>query len=91
LGQRQLNLCLHDWPGAKAPPAITGKIVYLRFHGPDKAYAGKYTTEQLRPWIERIREWRAQVERLFVYFNNDQEAFAVQNALELKAGLQEAS
>jgi uncharacterized protein YecE (DUF72 family) len=91
LGQRQLNLCLHDWPGAKAPPAITGKIVYLRFHGPDKAYAGKYTTEQLRPWIERIREWRAQVERVFVYFNNDQEAFAVQNALELKAGLQEAS
>lgn len=91
LSQRKLNLCVHDWPGAKAPPAITGRIVYLRFHGPDKAYAGKYTAEQLRPWIERIREWRAQVERVFVYFNNDQEAFAVQNALELKAGLQEAS
>ena len=90
LSESNLNLCVHDWPSAKAPPVITGKIVYLRLHGPDKPYAGKYTSVQLRPWVERIREWRARVERVFVYFNNDQEAFAVQNALDLKAALENA-
>ena len=87
LSERRLSLCIHDWPEAKTPPVITGRVAYLRFHGPDKAYAGKYSAAQLRPWIERIRAWREKVERVFVYFNNDQEAFAVQNARQLKEAL----
>jgi uncharacterized protein YecE (DUF72 family) len=88
LSERNLSLCLHDWPAAKTPPVITGKVAYIRLHGPEKAYAGKYTSSQLRPWIERIRSWRKQVERIFVYFNNDQEAYAVQNARQLKRALE---
>lgn len=87
LKEKNLSFCVHDWPEAKAPPVITGRVAYIRLHGPHKAYAGKYTSAHLRPWIERIRLWQRQVERIFVYFNNDQEAFAVQNALQVKRAL----
>ncbi len=90
LADRNLSLCVHDWPAAITPPVVTGRIAYIRFHGPKKAYAGKYTVAQLRPWVERIREWKERVERVFVYFNNDQEAFAVRNAQELKSALGKA-
>ena len=87
LSERKLSFCVHDWSDAKSPRLLTGRIGYIRFHGPTKRYSGKYTHRQLRPWIELICSWRSKVEQIFVYFNNDQEAFAVQNARQLKRAL----
>ena len=88
LSERCLSLCVHDWPLCKAPQLVTGRIAYIRFHGPDKPYTGKYSVAQLRPWIERIQIWRRQVERVFIYFNNAQEAFAIHNAQQMKSALE---
>jgi len=35
-------------------------------------------------WAERIKGWRAELRDVFAYFNNDEQAFAVKNALRLR-------
>ncbi len=63
---------------------VTAPFVYLRFHGWDGLYAGCFPDEELAWWAERIRLWRNQGFPVFAYFNNDINAFAVQNARCLK-------
>ena len=90
LSERKLSFCVHDWDSARSPKLLTGRIGYIRLHGPVGHYRGKYTLRQLRPWIDLICSWRSKVEQIFIYFNNDQEAFAIQNARQLKAALTKA-
>jgi uncharacterized protein YecE (DUF72 family) len=56
---------------------------YVRFHHGRRGRRGNYSEAELREWAARIRGWP--VERVWLYFNNDWEAFAVKNALRLKA------
>jgi uncharacterized protein YecE (DUF72 family) len=60
--------------------------VYVRLHGPhpQHLYTGSYSEADLRWWADRIGDWRAQGRDVFAYFNNDDQGFAVQNALRLK-------
>ena len=48
--------------------------------------AVSYSAAELATWRRRIAAWRASTDVL-VYFNNDQEAFAVDNATALREGL----
>jgi uncharacterized protein YecE (DUF72 family) len=57
----------------------TADEVYVRLHGPKRWYRHDYTREEITTWIGRIRASGAT--RAWVYFNNDYEAFAPQNAL----------
>jgi uncharacterized protein YecE (DUF72 family) len=74
------------------PLEITTTFTYIRFHGPTSAkYWGSYSSAQLRSWAERIADWSQRLTAIYVYFNNDPEGRAVENALELKrlvSGLQ---
>jgi len=63
---------------------ITADWTYVRLHGPGGPYQGSYDDSTLRDWAERIAGWREGLKTVYVYFDNDQEAFAVQNALTLK-------
>lgn len=63
---------------------VTAPFIYLRFHGWNGLYAGCFPNEEIECWAEKIREWRRQGLTVFAYFNNDVNAFAVQNALALK-------
>lgn len=56
----------------------TAGDVYLRFHGRAKWYRHDYTRPELDQWKERIVESGA--ERIWAYFNNDREGFALENA-----------
>lgn len=67
---------------------VTAPIVYLRFHGWDGLYAGCFPDDELSWWAERIKEWRRQGLTVFAYFNNDVNAYAVQNAQTLKRLMQ---
>jgi len=53
---------------------------YVRFHYGARGRRGNYSTAELEQWAQRLHRWRATHE-LFVYFNNDREAFAPRNAL----------
>lgn len=65
----------------------TSQLVYVRLHGPDPStlYAGSYSSDDLRWWAQRIREWQRGGHDVFVYFNNDGEGNAVRNARELRS------
>jgi len=76
--------CIYDLAGFQSPLEITADFTYARLHGPLGPYQGSYSEAALRTWAERIRKWLRKLKRIYVYFDNDQEAFAVRNALELK-------
>lgn len=59
----------------------TADEVYIRFHGTKTWYRHDYTREELAIWVENIRKSKAK--RVWAYFNNDRDAFAIKNAKEL--------
>jgi uncharacterized protein YecE (DUF72 family) len=64
---------------------ITADFVYLRFHGPDRMFASLYGAERLSRWVPGIRRWLREGLDVYVYFNNDVNAFAVSDAREILA------
>jgi len=85
LAEAGVSYCIHDMPGFRCPHWVTGRTVYIRFHGPgEKRYAGRYDRKYLRAWAERIDQFREDGHDVFVYFNNDAAGNAVVNASELK-------
>jgi uncharacterized protein YecE (DUF72 family) len=77
-------LCIHEIAGFQCPIEVTADFTYVRLHGPGNKYQGDYNESTLRTWAERIENWRKRLKHIFVYFDNDQAAFAAKNALELK-------
>jgi uncharacterized protein YecE (DUF72 family) len=65
---------------------MTADWTFLRFHYGARGRRGNYSATELEEWRRRIAAWRRRVE-VFAYFNNDWNAFAVQNALALKRRL----
>lgn len=84
LRERNVSMCLHDMAESVAPHVLTGPVLYVRLHGPVRAYAGSYRRVRLARWAAAIGELGAQVDETYVYFNNDQRAFAPRNALVLR-------
>ncbi len=76
--------CIYELAGFQSPLEITADFTYVRLHGPGNKYQGDYSEDTLRGWAEKIAAWRKQLKHVFVYFDNDQAAFAAKNALELK-------
>ena len=64
----------------------TAGFAYVRMHRGGRGARGHYSDAELATWRRRIAAWRTTTDVL-VYFNNDQEAFAVDNAAKLRAGL----
>lgn len=78
----QVAFCLFDLDGFQSPIRITAGFTYIRLHGPDGKYQGSYQEEVLRTWAEQIQSWR--LPAAYVYFDNDQAASAVENAIHLR-------
>lgn len=77
--------CIYELAGYHTPFALTADWVYVRLHGPTQfKYQGSYTDAQLAAWADRIRDWSRELQAIYVYFDNDDSAYAVQNALTLK-------
>ena len=69
--------------GPRLPDELvrTHDEVYLRFHGTTRWYRHDYTRDELLVWSERVRASGAK--RVWAYFNNDRECYAIKNAREL--------
>ncbi len=59
---------------------------YVRLHHGHRGRRGNYSPRELDEWAARIRRWRRRGD-VFVYLNNDWEAFAVRNATTLRREL----
>jgi uncharacterized protein YecE (DUF72 family) len=62
---------------------LTTDWTYVRLHHGKRGRRGNYSKSELETWRRRIAAWRADAE-VFVYANNDWEAFAVRNATWLR-------
>jgi uncharacterized protein YecE (DUF72 family) len=56
----------------------TADDVYLRLHGSKRWYRHNYSTDELRIWAEKIKASGAK--SVWVYFDNDNDAYAIANA-----------
>lgn len=59
----------------------------MRLHGPDGPYRGSYDDESLSGWASAFAGWAAQGRAVYCYFDNDERAYAVRNAMRLQAML----
>jgi uncharacterized protein YecE (DUF72 family) len=84
------GFCAHDMPGLESPRMAVGPAAYLRFHGGQGKYWGRYPEQALlgaADWISgEARRGRA----VWVYFNNDIDVAAIEDALTLKAMVAQA-
>jgi len=78
-------LCLADWPECPVEGPVTADFVYLRRHGTGVRYGGSYPVELLKEDARRARGWLREGRDVYAYFNNDEAAFAVQDARRLIA------
>ncbi|MFN7994140.1 MAG: DUF72 domain-containing protein [Bryobacteraceae bacterium] len=76
--------CIFEIAGFASQYHITADFTYVRLHGPEGAYQGSYSPSALQGWAGRIDRWRRELKAVYVYFDNDQAAYAVDNALSLK-------
>jgi uncharacterized protein YecE (DUF72 family) len=63
--------------------AATANWRYVRMHYGRRGRRGNYSKRELEIWARRVHGWRADG-CVYVYFNNDWEAFAPRDALELR-------
>ncbi|MEA2570515.1 MAG: hypothetical protein QOI24_2516 [Acidobacteriota bacterium] len=77
--------CIYELAGYHSPIEVTADWTYVRLHGPTAfKYQGSYSDRQLAKWAERIESWKKKMKAIYVYFDNDDSAYAVDNALMLK-------
>jgi uncharacterized protein YecE (DUF72 family) len=85
LNKYDASLCLYELKGVSIEDVTTAKWVYIRLHGPEKtAYTGSYSDEQLQAWADRIGRWSKEGKDVYCYFDNDEKAYAVGDALRLR-------
>lgn len=70
--------CSCSGPGLPDDVVASGGEIYLRFHGPKRWYRHDYSREELQGWVEKAQASGA--ERVWAYFNNDHDGYAVSNA-----------
>ena len=87
LREHNVAFCIYHLAGVVSPKEVTANFVYLRLHGPGGKYQGSYNDETLDAWRRDFSEWADNGKDIYCYFDNDQAAFAVKNALTLKAML----
>ena len=76
-------LCIDDYEKRQTPFIATADFLYIRRHGENGRYAGRYTPEALHELAGKIETFMAEGKSVFCYFNNDFEAAACQDAAAL--------
>jgi uncharacterized protein YecE (DUF72 family) len=78
-----IAVCMSDAPDWPMWQEVTTDVVYIRLHGHTRKYASSYSKPALRKWAARIQRWLRENRDVHVYFDNDAEGAAPQNALTL--------
>lgn len=80
--------CQFDLGGQHTPLLLSGGFVYVRLHGPARAYAGSYSRPSLLRWAKLARQWTAQGQDVYFFFDNDEGGCAIKDARRLRGLLQ---
>jgi uncharacterized protein YecE (DUF72 family) len=79
------SFCVHDMPGLASPRVAIGPAAYLRFHGTEGKYVGRYGDAALADWSDWIVEQAQSGRTVWAYFNNDIHGHAIADAQALRA------
>jgi len=88
LHKHNIGFCVFDMPSISCPLVATADFAYIRFHGSTGLYFSCYSDEELADWAKRLANLARNLEAIYIYFNNDAEAFAVRNAITLRRYLE---
>ena len=97
LAAEGIGYCCVDEPQLRGllPPQdiVTNRLGYVRFHGRNARtwwnsqlgdrYDYRYTREELKEWLQRIRKMRQNAEKVYLFFNNCHMGHAVINAKDM--------
>ena len=78
------SFCTYDLDGKTSPKEITADFAYVRLHGPDGPYRGRYGAERLAGWASTFSAWLNKGLDVYCYFDNDEIGYAAQDALRLQ-------
>jgi uncharacterized protein YecE (DUF72 family) len=84
LRRHNVAFCIYELAGYLSPLEVTADFVYIRLHGPDGAYQGRYGAAALAGWAEKIASWAGAGREVFCYFDNDEAGYAARDAQELQ-------
>ena len=90
LERHEAGLVVHDLPGFASPRLATGPVVYVRCHGGQGKYWGRYSEAALLGWCDWIATQAAQGRAVWAYFNNDVGGAAIEDAQVLRAMVRQA-
>ncbi len=82
--------CMYELAGAVSPKDITADFIYIRLHGPEGPYQGRYGKNGLAGWAGALYAWSEQGREVYCYFDNDEAGFAALDALDLQGMLVKA-
>lgn len=84
LKKKNVAFCIYELEFHTSPIEVTSNFVYIRLHGPGYKYQGSYSAESLASWARSCLEWNDAGKDVYVYFDNDQNAYAAFNAKSLQ-------
>ncbi len=84
LEQAGAAFCIFELNGYRTASHLTSDFVYVRLHGPGKAYQGNYPRSVLASWARQVEAWAKDENDVFFYFDNDQGGYAAKNATTLQ-------
>ncbi|MGQ9653644.1 MAG: DUF72 domain-containing protein [Thermodesulfobacteriota bacterium] len=84
MAEKGVAFCIFDLAGFQSPMEVTGELVYVRLHGPEGAYRGRYSDRVLGVWADAIHTWVDRGKEVYCYFDNDEAGYAAQDARRLK-------
>lgn len=84
-----IAFCIYELERHLSPMLVTADFVYVRLHGPGNKYEGSYTEEALQAWGAKVKGWQQEGKDVYIYFDNDQFAYAAHNAIRLRELVQE--
>jgi uncharacterized protein YecE (DUF72 family) len=77
-------LCIADSLKFIRKDVVTTDFTYIRYHGRTPIYAANYSKSELRAESKKIQKFLDNDIDVYAYFNNDGEAYAIENARQLK-------
>ncbi len=84
LGQYNAAYTIVDEPLLPPVMEVTADIAYIRWHGKGERpwYYYLYDAQELVPWVEKVKKTEEQAEKVYGYFNNHYNGYAVRNCLQ---------
>jgi uncharacterized protein YecE (DUF72 family) len=84
---REAGIIFCSCSGPRLPDELvqTAEDIYIRFHGTKRWYRHNYTHDELAVWGDRVQNCGAK--RVWAYFNNDRDGYALANALRFEKSL----